>query len=292
MNELYKKKLDLVKELKVYFSQIGSTEVFTPIIRKTCSESMKRIQTEYGSYLRNCQEMQLRLMMEYYGDVFEIGSSFRPEECEDTIHGREFTLLEALFQSKDIEFLKNILKVILQAKNLNKDICEISVYEQIKRAIGIDLKVDGISKLIEYLKHLYPDYVFVQPFQLVNQYIHDHIEPLSRGKCVFFTQYPACTLSLARYENGTTELVRRYECFVDGIEISNGYEYSTDVDEFVFRNKLVNMYTPEEEYLENKLREKAIPTDVSVIGIGIERLCMILYGVKDIQPLLHENEVF
>lgn len=253
MNELYKEKMNLIKELKAFFTQIGSTEVFTPIIRKTCSNSMKRIQTEYGSYLRNCQEMQLRLMMEYYGDVFEIGSSFRPEEREDTTHGREFTLLEAVFQSKNIEFLKNILKEIFQTKKLNMEICEVSVYDQIKSTAGIDLKTDGISKLIEYLKCLYPNYEYEQPFQLVNHYIHDQIEPLSKGKCVFFTQYPACTLSLARYEVGTTELIRRYECFVDGIEISNGYEYSIDVDEFVFRNKLVDMYTPEEEYLENKL---------------------------------------
>lgn len=292
MNELFKKKIELIKELKLFFYNIGSTEVFTPIMRKTCSNSMKRIETEYGTYLRNCQEMQLRLMMEYYGDVFEIGSSFRPEECEDDFHGREFTLLEAHFSSKKLEYLMEILKEIINVKIPNIKFCEVSIYETIKSNTGIDLVTDGIDKLIAYLKKLYPVYKYSQSFQLINFYIHNEIEPLSLGKCVFFTQYPACTLSLARYETGTDEIVRRYECFIDGIEISNGYEYSVDVDEFVHRNKIVDMYTPEEQYMEKKLRSGVLPMDVSVIGIGIERLCMVCNNVKNIQILLHENEVF
>lgn len=292
MNELFKKKIELIKELKSFFSEIGATEVFTPIMRKTCSDSIKRVETKYGTYLRNCQEMQLRLMMEYYGDVFEIGSSFRPEEHEDDTHGREFTLLEAHFSSKKLEFLIEILKKIIHSQKSDINFCEVSVYETIKNLTGIDLVTEGIYKLVEYLEKIYPTYEYSQAFQLINHYIHNEIEPLSRGRCVFFTQYPSCTLSLARYESGTNEIIRRYECFIDGIEISNGYEYSKDVDEFVYRNKIVNMYTPEEQYMEMKLRSGKLPIDVSVIGIGIERLCMAFNNTKNIQVLLHENEVF
>lgn len=292
MNELFKRKIELIKDLKLYFSKVGATEVFTPIMRRTSSDSMKRIKTEYNTYLRNCQEMQLRLMMEYYGDVFEIGSSFRPEECEDNVHGREFTLLEAHFASKKLDYLMEIVKEIVNEKKSDIYFTEVSVYDTIKKNTGIDLKTDGIHKLVEYLEKLYPTYAYDQIFELVNYYIHNEIEPLSRGKCVFFTQYPACTLSLARYEDGTDEIVRRFECFVDGIEISNGYEYSTDVDEFVHRNEIVGMYTPEEQYMEMKLRSGEIPIDVSVIGIGVERLCMILNNIRNIQVLIHENEVF
>ena len=292
MNESFKKKIELIKDLKSFFCQVGLTEVFTPLLRKTCSSSMKRIQTEYGTYLRNCQEMQLRLMMEYYGDVFEIGPSFRPEEHEDNLHGREFTLLEAHFTSKKLEYLMEIVKRIFNEKKSDFDFCEVSVYETIKNNTGIDLRTDGLCKLVEYLEKLYPTYKYDQKFQLVNHYIHNEIEPLSRGKGVFFTQYPACTLSLARYEDGTDEIIRRYECFVNGIEISNGYEYSLDLNEFVHRNKIVGMYTPEEQYMEEKLRGGKLPLDVSVIGIGVERLCMVFNNANDIQPFLHENEIF
>lgn len=292
MNMAYKKKIEMIKFLRGFLSEYGATEVFTPITRKCSCEPIKRVKTEYDMYLRNCQEMHLRIMMQYYGDVFEIGSSFRRESVEDELHGREFTLCEAQFKDKSLIFLMSILKTIVGT--FRKDITfeEISISEEIRHLLGINISIEGEEALVNCLKKRYPNYKFEQNFQLVNYFIQEEIEPKSFGKAVFFTEYPSCTLSLARYKDKSKEIVQRFECFVNGIEISNGYENSINIDEFVERNKKVNMFTNEEEYLEECLRNGLIPCNTSIIGIGVERLCMIIYNITDIQELLHENRAF
>lgn len=292
MNSAYKQKIAMIKSLRSFFSEKGATEVFTPITRKTSCDSMRRVQTEYGTYLRNCQELQLRLMMEYYDDVFEIGSSFRREENEDTTHGREFTLCEAQFSGKGLAFLMDILKEFIIPLRSDFRFEEVSVTEEISRRTGINIEFDGEVKLWDFLKSRYPDFNFTQNFQLVNHFIQLEIEPMSIDRCVFFTEYPACTLSLARYSSASKEIIRRFEFFINGIEISNGYENSTDIDEFVERNKKVGMFTKEEAYLEERLRDGSIPTDTAIIGIGVERLCMTIHNIPNIQFLLHENLEF
>jgi elongation factor P--beta-lysine ligase len=292
MNSAFKKKIETIKSLRSFLAETGATEVFTPIIRRTSSPSVQRMQTEFNTYLRNCQELQLRLMMEYYGDVFEIGSSFRREENEDATHGREFTLLEAQFADKDMSFLISLLKNYIMLFRTDFVFEELSVADEIQRKTGINLATDGEKKLVEYLKAQYPSFSFSQNFQLVNYFVQQEIEPMSAGRCVFFTEYPACTLSLARYADESKEIIRRFEFFINGIEVSNGYENSIDVDEFVERNTRVGMFTAEEAYLANKLRDGSVPTNTGIIGIGVERLCMTINGYTDIQELLRENNIF
>jgi len=292
MNLAYKQKIDTIKSLRSFFADKGATEVFTPIMRNTSSVTIQRVKTEFGTYLRNCQELNLRLMMEYYGDVFEIGSSFRLENCEDTTHGREFTLLEAQFAGKDLSYLMSLLKEYILNQRSDLTFEEVSVAKTIKTKTGIDITSDGDAGLVSYLSNRYPTSGFTKNFLFINHYIPQEIEPISIGRCVFFTEYPECTLSLARCDTSSKEIIKRFEFFINGIEVSNAYENSLDIDEFVMRNKKVDMFTVEEEYLERKLREGCIPTDTCLIGIGVERLCMTLHDIPDIRFLLHENPVF
>lgn len=291
MNRDYIKKIETIKKLRSFFDTEGAVEVFTPVLRKTSCAPISRIQTENGLYLRNCQEMQLRLMTGYYDNVFEIGPSFRKEE-EDSTHGVEFTLCEAIFKGKKLEYLKNLIKKLFDEFGKGYTCDEISVSNEIKRITGIDIIASGEQVLVEYLKNRYPGYIFQQNFHLVNHFIHEEIEPLSRNKCVFFVDYPSCTLSLARYSDCSKEIVNRFEFFVDGLEISNGYEIAPSIEEFITRNAKVDMFTPEEQYLATCLSVGSIPLDAAIIGIGIERLCMSVFDIHDIRLLLHENNVF
>ena len=282
----------MIKYLRRFFETKKCIEVFTPIIRVTCSPSMGRVKTQYGTYLRNCQESYLRLFMGYYGDVFEIGSSFRPEEQEDKTHGIEFTLLEAQMQSKTLKQMMELLEEIVKEFIPDAEFEVISIYEAIKQKLGIDIKAVGIAPVVEQLNCIYPDFVYNQDFEIVNHFIHDEIEPLSKNKFVFFTEYPTCTLSIANNTQGESEIVNRFEFFINGIEVSNSYEYTEDVDEYISRNQIVEMYTPEESCIAERIKSGLIPAQASVIGIGVERLCMTLYGAKDISPFLHENNIF
>lgn len=292
MNRDYARKIDMIKAVRRFFTDLGATEVFTPVTRSTSSMAIQRVRTEFGTYLRNCQELQLRLMMEYYGDVFEIGPAFRLEQDEDSSHGREFTLLEAQFADRDLAFLMTALKNLISPMRPELSFEEVSVSEAILRRTGVDIAAEGEAGLLAFLQTVYPHFPYTHSFELINHYIRREIEPMSAGRCVFFTRYPTCTLSLARCVPESTEIIERYELFVDGLEVSNGYVNTLDIDEFVERNSRVGMYTVEERYLEGRLRSGLIPRDTCVIGIGVERLCMAVHGISDIQNLLRENPVF
>lgn len=292
MNEYYVKKIQLVKELKKYFEKLGAEEIITPVSRRTSADIISRVSIGNGLFLRNCQESYMRLFTQIYDSVFEIGPSFRPEDCEDKVHGFEFLLLEAQFVHKGLNYITKILKNFVESSR-NDFVCKyVSVYETIKLQLGVDLIVDGEEKLIKILQSEYPNYNYTQNYELINHYISDRIEPISKGKCIFFYEYPASTLSLARYCEKSKELVQRFEFFINGIEISNGYTYSNNVEEYIYRNQKVNLFTSEEEYLAEQFKQSIIPMDASVIGIGIERLCMALYDISDIRVLLRENSIF
>lgn len=292
MNTMYIKKIELIKELRKYFEDLGAIEVFTPVSRKTCADIISRVPAGEGRFLRNCQESYMRLFTPVYGNVFEIGPSFRPEESEDTTHGIEFMLLEAQFMHKDLSFLMTLLKGFIEMKRKDFHCEKISVYQIIKERTGIDLINEGEEKLIEFLQNKYPKFFYKQNYELVNLYISNEIEPLSKNRCIFFYEYPACTLSLARYCEKTKEIVQRFELFINGIEVSNGYVYSDNIEEYIYRNKKVNLFTTEEEYLAEQFKSGVISMDACVVGIGIERLCMVLNDLKDIRVILRENEVF
>lgn len=263
MNEYYKKKIEVIKFLRQFFESKNCTEVFTPITRRTCSPSMKRVTTQYDNYLRNCQESYLRLMTEYYGDVFEIGPSFRPEEREDNTHGIEFVLLEAQLKNKSIDYMMELLKNIVLEYNPEAKFEIVSIYESIKTISGIDIKETGISPFIEYLKEQYPLLNFSQEFEIVNYFINKQLEPSSKERYVFFTEYPACTLSIANYRNDTNEIVNRFEFFINGIEVSNSYEYVQDINEYIYRNKIVDMYTINPIEVINAAKEHGVIIEVN-----------------------------
>jgi lysyl-tRNA synthetase class II len=58
MNKDYAIKIDMIKSMRRFFTDLGATEVFTPITRKTSCTAIQRVGTEFGTYLRNCQELQ------------------------------------------------------------------------------------------------------------------------------------------------------------------------------------------------------------------------------------------
>lgn len=292
MSLLYLEKISIVKKLRSFFESLGATEVFTPISRKTCADIISRVPAGKDRYLRNCQESYLRLFTPIYGDVFEIGPSFRPESSIDQTHGIEFMLLEAQFLHKDLDFLIGILESFVTQQR-DDFICEkVSISNIIKKNLSVDISSDGEEKLIEVLKLKYPKFQYQQPYELVNHYIANEIEPLSIDKCVFFYEYPVCTLSLARTIEKSKNIIQRFEFFVNGVEVSNGYVYVDKVEEYIQRNKNVNLYTIEEEYLSKKFSDGEIDMDACVIGIGIERLCMALNSCDDIRVFLQENDVF
>ena len=243
--------------------------------------------------MRNCMEIQLRCMLAYYENVFEIGPCFRKEDkTKEKTNGREFILMELQVREQRLEFLMDLLeKFILRYRNdLKFEV--ISVSEVIAQEFGIRLSVDGEEALVRKLVERYPEFKFEQNFEIILHFIQCEIEPMSKGKCVFFVDYPVSTLSVARHSTESEEIIRRFELFIDGLEISNGYENENDMDVFIERSKKTCTYTSEEKYLVEQINKGIVPINTAVIGVGVERLCMIIHDIDNISQLLYENDVY
>jgi lysyl-tRNA synthetase class 2 len=117
---------------------------------------------------------------------------------------------------------------------------------------------------------------------LVNKFIEAEIEPSSKNKIVIFKDYPICTISSARKIQNTKSLINRFELFINGSEIMHAYEDENDLEDFINRSKKVDLYNYEEKIIINNIKDGILPSNSAGLGIGIERLCMAVYNVNNI----------
>lgn len=287
---LFMDKMCIAKELKTFLEIQGFWEVSTPVFRKDIGKAIRRIRVEGGMALRDSHELQLRYLLSEKNAVFEIGSCFR-EEAEDKkqTNAKEFLLMELFTIEHDLKALMELIKKFIAKYKGNVVFKEISIAERIKVDLGIDLFSDPQDVLYEKLKKEYLCKEW-KDYQYVEQYIRDSIEPLSKNEIVFFTEYPECTCSYANILRGN--VISRFELFADGIELANGFDDECNSERFLRRNAEFPLFSTEEKWIAECLEKGILPSKSSGVGIGIDRLCMFLYDIKDINKFSFPTNIF
>jgi lysyl-tRNA synthetase class 2 len=121
----------------------------------------------------------------------------------------------------------------------------------------------------------------------------DRIEPqLGRGRPVFLTRYPASMAALARVCDDDASVADRFEAYVDGIELCNGFGELTDAAEQRRRFEL-------DQARRARLQRTVYPLDERLLGaladglppsggnaLGVDRLIMLLLGARDIAEVV------
>ena len=127
---------------------------------------------------------------------------------------------------------------------------------------------------------------------LFDEILVEHVEPrLGRGKLSFLAEYPAEMASLARRKSDDPEVAERFELYIEGLEIANGFSELTDAVEQRQR------FVKECGLLGEKMGERvAMPekflTDLenlppcSGIALGVDRLLMLIMGKNDISQVV------
>lgn len=290
----FNEKMQVTIALKRFLESKGFNEVHTPIMRRESSEIIKRIKLgNINGYLRDSHELQLRWLLTNYDSVYEIGSCFRYENDDSNTNMPEFLLMELFTSKHDLREIMDFVKEFIGSQKSNTVFEEISVAQQIKTQLGIDLSHRGAQKaLYKKLREQYSSLRlgFDHDYEFVLHYIETEIEPLSKGKVVFFTDYPECTCSYANIKCG--DIIERFELFADNVELANGFDDECDAKRFIARNKELPIFKTEESVIANALVEKKLPDASSGVGIGIERLCMFLFDIKDIRSLAFPTNDF
>ena len=311
---LFKTRSRIVSVIRNHFITNDYLEVETPMMHMIPGgATAKPFITHHNSldldlYLRIAPELFLkRCIIGGYEKVFEINRSFRNEGLS-VKHNPEFTMIEFYCAYEDylylIKLIENLFDDLLKELSinskmqyLNDDIdfktpfARIKFYDAInKYAIDIDqAKINDIDYLKSYCSS---KKIKVSPNQSIVDIHLDIFEKLVEKKFInptFVTHYPTEVSPLSRSFDDNPDLVERFELFIAGREIANGFSELNDPLEQSVRFKAQVESDDEEKmcYDEDFVTalEYGMPPTAGA-GIGIDRLIMLFTDSPSIRDVL------
>jgi lysyl-tRNA synthetase class 2 len=307
--------------MRDYLNSLGALEVDTPVLQSIPGGASARpFMTHHNAldiplYLRIANELYLkRLIVGGFDSVYEFSRNFRNEGMDRT-HNPEFTVMEYYAAYKDYNWMMDTTEKMLEyiAFQVNRNSCSypcydftvgnnlidfkgpykrISIYDSIKEHTGIDIskmehyelldvcqklnvkinQTDGKGKIIDSIFGEFCEHHYIQP--------------------TFIIDYPIEMSPLTKKHRTKEGLVERFELIVNGKELANAYsELNDPIDQrhrFEQQMELMGRGDDEAMYIDNdfiEALEYGMPPTAG-IGIGIDRLAMLMTGQSSIQDVL------
>ena len=315
VKETFEKRSLVVKTMRQVLDEAGYTEVETPILQSIPGGASARpFITHHNSldvdlYLRIATELYLkRLIVGGFEGVYEIGKNFRNEGM-DRNHNPEFTCMELYVQYKDynwmMDFTEQLLERICVAVN-GKPETEIDgkvisfkapyrrlpILEAIREKTGYDLNGKSEEEIREICKALNME---IDETMGKGNLIDEIFGEFCEGTFIqptFITDYPIEMSPLTKKHRDNPALTERFELMVNGKELANAYSELNDPldqeERFQDQLRLSEKGDDEAMFIDQDflraLQYGMPPT--SGIGIGIDRLVMLMTGQTQIQEVL------
>ena len=315
VKETFIKRTKLINSIREFLNAQGALEVDTPVLQSIPGGAAARpFITHHNAldiplYLRIANELYLkRLIVGGFDWIYEFSRNFRNEGMDRT-HNPEFTILEFYTAYKDYFWMMETTEQLLEKAAL--DVCgttdvpvgdktisfkapfkRISLFDAIKECTGTD-----ISRMNEDL------------LRSVCREWHIHVDnTMGKGKLIdsifgekceknfvqptFIIDYPVEMSPLTKKHRDKQGLVERFELMINGKEIANAYsELNDPIDQrerFEEQARLMERGDTEAMFIDYdflRALEYGMPP-TSGIGIGIDRLCMLLTNNSSIQEVL------
>ena len=315
VKETFEKRSLVVKTMRQVLDEAGYTEVETPILQSIPGGASARpFITHHNSldvdlYLRIATELYLkRLIVGGFEGVYEIGKNFRNEGM-DRNHNPEFTCMELYVQYKDynwmMDFTEQLLERICVAVN-GKPETEIDgkiisfkapyrrlpILAAIREKTGYDLNGKSEEEIREICKALNME---IDETMGKGKLIDEIFGEFCEGTFIqptFITDYPIEMSPLTKKHRDNPALTERFELMVNGKELANAYSELNDPldqeERFQDQLRLSEKGDDEAMFIDQDflraLQYGMPPT--SGIGIGIDRLVMLMTGQTQIQEVL------
>lgn len=317
VKDTFLKRATVLRTMRRFFDEAGYTEVETPTLQSIAGGASARpFITHFNAlnidmYMRIATELYLkRLIVGGFEGVYEIGKNFRNEGM-DKFHNPEFTCMELYVQYKDynwmMSFTEKLLETICMAVNGSTEVKNgehvisfkapyrrLPILDAIKEKTGFDLtgkteqeiykiatenlkmeSVDetfGKGKLIDEIFGEFCEGTFIQP--------------------TFIIDYPVEMSPLTKMHRSKPGLTERFELMVNGKELANAYSELNDpldqeqrfIDQMLLADKGDDEAMVIDHDFLRALQYGMPPT--SGIGIGIDRLVMMMTGQPNIQEVI------
>jgi lysyl-tRNA synthetase class 2 len=301
--------------MRHFFNEKGYVEVDTPVLQSIPGGASARpFITHHNAldiplYLRIANELYLkRLIVGGFEAVYEFSRNFRNEGMDRT-HNPEFTVMEIYVSYKDYNWMMNFTEQMLErialdvlgttevqvGENLisfKAPFRRVTMIDAIKENTGIDINGMDEDQLREVCKKLH---VEQDKTMGKGKLIDEIFGETSEGKYMqptFITDYPKEMSPLTKKQRYNPELTERFELMVNGKELANAYsELNDPIDQrerFEEQLKLSEKGDDEAMFIDQdflRALEYGMPP-TSGMGIGMDRLVMLLTGQTSIQEVL------
>ena len=306
----------VVRGIRRFLDDRGFLEVDTPILVPVAAGAhAKPFVTHHNAldqqlYLRIATELYLkRLIIGGFDKVYEIGRVFRNEGI-DQDHNPEFTLLESYEAYADyndvMEMVEQMVSTIAADVNGSTEVCigdqaidfappwqRVSLREELQKHSGIDLESFDDDALRQKAGEMGIDTkVLESRGRLVDKLLSTFVEP-HLIQPTFVLDYPEEMSPLAKAKPGAPGYVERFEAFAFGMEIANSYSELNDPkvqrERFEDQAEIQRLYENEDVDRQDEdfltAMEYGMPP-TGGLGIGIDRLVMLLAGQPSIRDVL------
>ncbi len=317
VKDTFLKRATVLRTMRRFFDEAGYTEVETPTLQSIAGGASARpFITHFNAlnidmYMRIATELYLkRLIVGGFEGVYEIGKNFRNEGM-DRFHNPEFTCMELYVQYKDynwmMSFTEQLLETICVAVNGKPEVQmgdkvinfkapfrRLPILDAIKEKTGFDL----YGKTEEEIRHIAVDELKMEGIdesfgkgKLIDEIFGEFCEG-TYIQPTFIIDYPVEMSPLTKMHRSKPGLTERFELMVNGKELANAYsELNDPIDQeerFKEQMRLADKGDDEAMIIDQDflraLQYGMPPT--SGIGIGIDRLVMLMTGKEYIQEVM------
>jgi lysyl-tRNA synthetase, class II len=295
VRELFIQRARTISTIRRFLDDEGFVEVETPVLQPLYGGALARPFTTHFNaldrdfYLRIATELYLkRLIVGGLERVYELGKDFRNEGLSPK-HNPEFTMLEWYEAYADYLDVADRFERLMAAVGLAGTWRREKLVEAIDSRTGIDvLELPDRDALAGALRERgFPVSEEDSWAQLVDELVSKHVEP-TLTEPTLLLDYPVELSPFAKRHRSDPRLVERFEAYVGGIEIANAFTELNDPDEqrrrFEAQHAGDDEAQPYDESFLQALEQGMPPT--GGIGIGIDRLVMVLTGRRSIREVV------
>lgn len=298
--DMLRARASLYQHIRGFFAERDVLEVDVPVLASAtvtdphidsitarCAESDVYLQTSPEFFMK-------RMLCAGSGPIFSLGKAFRNGEVGRK-HNPEFTMLEWYRPGLDDQQLMDEVQALVSS------VLELNTIERLsyQQVFEKHLHIDPHSASLEQLRQLAKQHADIEwddncRDTWLDILMTHVIEPKLGEGLVFIYDYPASQCALARVmPNETGELVaKRFEAYINGVELVNGYWELTDADEqkrrfkadIERRRELHLPVYPQDQKLLDALGE-GMP-DTAGVALGVDRLLMIQQKLHRLDDVL------
>ncbi|MCL2101849.1 MAG: EF-P lysine aminoacylase EpmA [Fibromonadales bacterium] len=277
--DIWQQRQNLHYKVRSFFLKRGLLEVDVPMLSTACGTDpwLDYFETAQPTrYLATSPEFYMkRLLAEGFGDIFSLTHAFRKDEIGER-HNCEFNIAEWYrigFSAEELQ--QEVLDLVNEITGLNLPLKRTAWKQAFEKADIEKLKAEHNDWTLEEIE----DYA-----------MSSIIEPeLGKDCAEFIVDYPPERAALAKIRNGAA---CRFELYINGMELCNGYEELANAEEQrrrfledIEKRKKMNKPIPkiDEDFL--SALKKGMP-ECSGVALGLDRLYMLALGKRNIGEVL------